>query len=131
MGRAPQFFEASAEPQDAPSELAVYRVKTRKGSAARVVVQCVDRGGNVPRDATSFKKLVDDLDLNKELKQISGVASAVIDALSAIGPDAIEVEFGVELGGELGLPLVTKGSAKANFKVTLKWENGSSSGKKP
>ena len=42
-----------------------------------------------------------------------------------VKPGEVEIEFGIELGGEMGIPLVTRGEAKANFKVTLKWKDKS------
>ena len=36
-------------------------------------------------------------------------------------PSEISIEFGVDARGEGGIPLVTKGSIGANFKVSLKW----------
>jgi hypothetical protein len=37
-------------------------------------------------------------------------------------PSDISVEFGVNVGGETGVPFVTKGSVGANFKVTVSWK---------
>lgn len=37
-------------------------------------------------------------------------------------PKACSIEFGVNVGGEAGVPFVTKGTVGANFKVALKWE---------
>lgn len=36
-------------------------------------------------------------------------------------PKECAIEFGVNAGGEAGVPFVTKGTIAANFKVTLKW----------
>ncbi|WP_016952362.1 CU044_2847 family protein [Anabaena sp. PCC 7108] len=33
--------------------------------------------------------------------------------------DKITLEFGIELGGEAGIPYVTKGTAKSNMKITV------------
>ncbi|MEW6493236.1 MAG: CU044_2847 family protein [Cyanobacteriota bacterium] len=33
--------------------------------------------------------------------------------------DKVTLEFGIELGGEAGVPYVTKGSAKSNLKITV------------
>lgn len=33
--------------------------------------------------------------------------------------DKVTLEFGIELGGEAGVPYVTKGTAKSNLKVTV------------
>jgi len=34
----------------------------------------------------------------------------------------IQLEFGVQIGGEVGIPFITKGSVESNIKVTLTWE---------
>lgn len=36
-------------------------------------------------------------------------------------PDELSVEFGVTLGGNAGLPIVTEGPAHGTFKVLAKW----------
>lgn len=36
-------------------------------------------------------------------------------------PKECSIEFGVNAGGEAGVPFVAKGTMGANFKVTLKW----------
>lgn len=46
----------------------------------------------------------------------------VLASLKGAGPQELTLEFGVKLAGELGLPLVTKGSAEGTFQVTAKWE---------
>jgi hypothetical protein len=40
-------------------------------------------------------------------------------------PSEVSVEFGITLGGEAGVPFVTKGKADATFKVTSTWSTGS------
>lgn len=35
------------------------------------------------------------------------------------GVNKVTLEFGIELGGEAGIPYVTKGTAKSNLKVTV------------
>ncbi|MEQ8537320.1 MAG: CU044_2847 family protein [Coleofasciculus sp. D1-CHI-01] len=32
------------------------------------------------------------------------------------------MEFGLQTGGETGIPFVTKGSAQANVKITIEWD---------
>jgi hypothetical protein len=44
-------------------------------------------------------------------------------ALADRKPKKFTIEFGVTLGGEAGVPLVTKGTASATFKVTATWED--------
>jgi Trypsin-co-occurring domain 1 len=33
--------------------------------------------------------------------------------------DKVTLEFGIEVGGEAGIPYVTKGTAKSNLKITV------------
>ena len=40
-------------------------------------------------------------------------------------PQRFAIEFGVKLAGEKGIPLLTKASGEANFKVTVEWKNES------
>ncbi|NJM72410.1 MAG: hypothetical protein HC862_20820 [Scytonema sp. RU_4_4] len=35
------------------------------------------------------------------------------------GVNKVTLEFGIELGGEAGIPYVTKGTAKSNLKITV------------
>ncbi len=37
-------------------------------------------------------------------------------------PEKVSVEFGVKLGGEVGVPMLTKASGEANFKVSVEWK---------
>jgi hypothetical protein len=68
-------------------------------------------------------------DLAERLERINatilGVCRSVHDkayiALSAAKPKEFEIEFGITLSGEAGIPLVTKGSAEAALKITARW----------
>jgi hypothetical protein len=46
---------------------------------------------------------------------------AMRDATAELKPDEIELQFGVKLGGEMGVPFVAKGTAEANFSIKLTW----------
>lgn len=56
---------------------------------------------------------------------VQGYTMTVLDAVkagvSAHPPDKVSLEFGLEIGGETGVPFVTKGSAQANINVTVEW----------
>ena len=119
--KAPQFFKNQTP--NTRTNRAIYKLpsKDSNGEPITIVVECIDGGGNVPRNAASFRDLAKKLDLEHEFKSVAAVAESVLNSLKAVQPDEVEIEFGVELGGEMGIPLVTKGEAKANFTVTLKW----------
>jgi hypothetical protein len=46
-----------------------------------------------------------------------------LGAINGVKPDEFEIEFGVTLAGEIGIPMVSKGSAECNFVVKAKWTN--------
>lgn len=39
----------------------------------------------------------------------------------SVRPNQLEIEFGIKVGGETGIPFVSKGTAEAAIKVTAKW----------
>jgi hypothetical protein len=53
------------------------------------------------------------------------VCRGLHETIAAIpAPEAMEVEFGIKLGGEAGLPMITKASAEASFQVKIGWAPG-------
>jgi len=119
--KTPQFFMDQSP--NTRTNRAIYELprKDSKGDSIAIAVECIEGGGNVPRNATSFRDLAKRFDLEHEFKSVAAVAESALNSLKAVQPDEVEIEFGVELGGEMGIPLVTKGEARANFTVTLKW----------
>ncbi|MCW5596609.1 MAG: hypothetical protein KIT42_12120 [Rhodocyclaceae bacterium] len=129
--KPPQFFIDSADPGSSKSrpllkDRAIYRLPNSKKNSEVVLiaVACVEGGGNAPRnaafDSENIKGALNHLE--REFKAVVSAADLLLKSLKALQPGSVEVEFGVELGGKMGIPLVTEGSSKANFKVTLKWE---------
>lgn len=68
--------------------------------------------------------------LRKQIIQHAQTIESTIRAYTIIGlnafkkraipnVDKVTLEFGIELGGEAGIPYVTKGTAKSNLKVTV------------
>lgn len=49
-----------------------------------------------------------------------GLVQRVKDMASK--PTGCSIEFGVNIGGEAGIPFVTKGEIGSNFKITISWE---------
>lgn len=119
----PQFFHEPVPPVNA-THRAVYSVQNRnaEGEPYKVVVECVEGGGNVPQKAASFMGLEKEFDLKEEFASVVAVAESVLSSLKALRPGEVEVEFGIELGGKMGIPLITQGEAKSNFKIKLKWK---------
>ena len=56
---------------------------------------------------------------------ILGYSSIVLNAVketNLMSPESVTLEFGVQLGGEAGVPFITKGTVQANVKVTVVWK---------
>lgn len=70
----------------------------------------------------NVKKAVKSLD--ESLSKLNYISSKIInnikDSKASKIPDVVNVEFGIKLGGEADF-IVAKGSAEANFKVSLTW----------
>lgn len=50
------------------------------------------------------------------------VLESIQAGLGALTPDEVELEFGVSLSGEVGIPMVTKASGQATFTVRVCWK---------
>jgi hypothetical protein len=65
---------------------------------------------------------------SKHFKEIAKVAEAAgqsfVSRMSKMAnkPASCSIQFGVDVGGEAGIPLVTKGTVGANFSVTIEWQ---------
>ena len=56
---------------------------------------------------------------------IIACCSGLYDAIAKIPtPERVAVEFGIKLAGEAGVPMLTKASGEANFKVSIEWKKG-------
>jgi hypothetical protein len=48
---------------------------------------------------------------------------SLLDTIKEVNePDSIGVEFGIKLSGEMGVPMISKASGEANFKISLEWK---------
>ncbi len=59
---------------------------------------------------------------------IKGISKSVVAVWQEVQPSKASVEFSIEVGFEPGsvTAMLVKGSGKANLKVTLEWENHTS-----
>jgi hypothetical protein len=49
------------------------------------------------------------------------VYEQMVDGLGNVKPDELALEFGLAIGGEAGIPVVTKVTGEATFKVSATW----------
>lgn len=107
-------------------------IETEIGEGKIVLIEVAESPDIVNREPpggagaglTSPQKLLASLDQVSDT--ISTICNTMFEKMSAgfrAGrPNEITIEFGVTLGGEAGVPLVTKGKAEATFKVAAKWQ---------
>ena len=65
--------------------------------------------------------------LEEALAKLKPSLRKVVGLLAELSPSRAEVEFGLKVGGETGV-FVAKGTAEANFKVTMSWEQKQADG---
>lgn len=62
----------------------------------------------------------------EQIKDVIAAANRVArcgaGVMQDIGPDGAEIEFGIQAGGEEGVPFVTRGTSGAHFKITMSWK---------
>jgi hypothetical protein len=58
--------------------------------------------------------------LSEALDQVRPVLARVVGATRDLGPDEVEIQFGLKMGGETGV-IIAKGTAEVNFAVRMVW----------
>ncbi|RZL96283.1 MAG: hypothetical protein EOP82_00995 [Variovorax sp.] len=66
-------------------------------------------------------------DLERQFTEVQNLilmcCNSLYDSLRRLPhAEKVAVEFGVKLGGEAGVPMLTKASGEANFKVSVEWK---------
>jgi len=122
MDKVPQYFQ-NVNQIEPSTDRALFRVPGNDGEDFEILVECVAGTGNVPRRAASLASLTVLPDFGRQIDAAAAIARVVIDAMKQLAPGAIEVQFGLELGGTTKIPLITQGHAKANFQITLAWNS--------
>ena len=126
MSEVPQFFKEQALAASSTGRT-LYKISDPNGAEISIMVEGIEGTGNV-RNASSLSTIIGRLDLEKQLNAAAAMARTAIDVMRKLTPGEVQIEFGVELGGETGIPMITKGEAKANFKISLKWKESDNVG---
>lgn len=83
-----------------------------------------DAAGRLPvgmRPVSSVSGIARDFSEVRDL--VVSCCNSLYDAIAQIQkPDRVAVEFGVKLAGEAGVPMLTKASGEANFKISIEWK---------
>jgi hypothetical protein len=99
-------------------------IKVGKGKNTHLVLVESTGRGTVPRNAARQTVAKAAVELEKHLPAITTLAESIRKRLEEMNhPGKIGIEFSVELGIDVGIPLVTAGTAKGNFTVKLEWDN--------
>ena len=82
-------------------------------------LQAVGFVENVAERTARFNSIVSSL--------IEGYTETLLNAVkystaNKLAPSKVTMEFGIQVGGETGVPFVTKGTAQANVKITIEWD---------
>ena len=91
-----------------------------------VLVFEVDRSeisGDLVLASTDPEKLADRtrLTLQEALENLKPSLQKIVHLLRELSPDETVVEFGLKIGGEMGV-LIAKGTAEVNFSVRMSWK---------
>ncbi|MFF9585531.1 CU044_2847 family protein [Streptomyces achromogenes] len=65
--------------------------------------------------------------LQNALEPVRQMARTVVDQLREAGPEEVEIEFGVNLSGQVGV-IVNKGEAAAHLKIRVLWRKAADTG---
>jgi len=103
------YIEAT-EDIDAPETLTTAPVSDDDEEEA-----AVSRG--VTEVKAEFQKQIHDL--QKTIFSYTNYTLAAFKQVAVAKIDKVTLEFGVEMGGETGIPYVTKGTAKSNLKIQV------------
>jgi hypothetical protein len=82
-----------------------------------------------PETPGDFQEVVDFGRFEREFSEVKHLivtcCKSLHEAIAEIPlPEKIAVEFGIKLAGETGIPMLTKASGEANFKVNVEWKSG-------
>jgi hypothetical protein len=100
-----------------------YLIEIPVDGGGRLVVQVAEEdlpGNLVPASRREIVARAEQ-SLEKALEQLKPGVRAVLDQMASLGPDQVEVEFGVILGAETGI-VVAKGTSEVHFTVSLTWK---------
>lgn len=58
----------------------------------------------------------------KLLSTLENISNSVSKTAKALQPDEFEIELGLSMSGQMGIPFITKAASEGTFKVTIKWK---------
>ena len=82
---------------------------------------------SLPGMADGMQPVADLARIGREFAEVRELivtcCNGLIESMSSLrNPERVAVEFGIKLAGEAGVPMLTKASGEANFKVSVEWK---------
>lgn len=102
----------------APNGSEIYIQYDVEESTELQAVGAPDPIGDIAKRTEQFKQSL--------VATINGYSQILLDGVQQganglTNPNKVTLEFGLQMAGETGIPLVAKGTAQANVKVTIEW----------
>jgi hypothetical protein len=79
----------------------------------------VSKGGSIPD--TQHRSLQNFEAIEGTIRAYTHLSLNAIKKVAIANVEKVTLEFGVTLGGEAGIPYVTKGTAESNLKITVEY----------
>lgn len=77
-------------------------------------------GGRVAKGANTEQILQNFQAIENVIRTYTTYTLNAFHNLAIANVDEVTLQFGVEIGGEAGIPYITKGTAKSNLNITVK-----------
>ena len=101
---------------EATEDVSIASVSTEEPTEAQKKRKRIDRGlsDDVQKQVIQNFQAID-----KTIRAYTIYTLNAFKKVAIANVDKVTLEFGIELGGEAGVPYVTKGTAKSNLKITV------------
>lgn len=103
-----------------------HRIITDPEGHAQFTIEVANRSESPLRGSDSFASTTANnlRDIGVTIAKLcEDVMTTVREGTTAASPDELELTFGISLGGEASIPLVTKATSEATFTVKAVWRD--------
>jgi hypothetical protein len=99
------YMEATEEVESPPSQTTPSQERVSKGTGST---------GSQQQVLQNFQQI------QQTIRTYTAYTLSAFRNLAVANVDEVVLQFGIEVGGEAGIPYVTKGTAKSNLNITVK-----------
>jgi len=105
-------------------ENTVIYIESTEAVEAPEQVVIISADGEEEEESATSKGIREDAqkhfqDLQSTILTYTSYTLAAFKKVAVANIDKVTLEFGVEIGGEVGIPYITKGTAKSNLKIQV------------